>query len=130
MSMDEVIIGEYDLRPSTIWEKANVVVESDKTSKAKNASTWDVAWLGPTSVKRYGECSYGYTRFGSPTEMIIDAGYEEDVLVGWYNYRIQSGKLSIRVTRLYANIHAYPSISGKGLSKGIGCQVSKCEYGG
>ncbi|GJX83588.1 hypothetical protein Tco_0333069 [Tanacetum coccineum] len=32
-----------------------VETTEDKTSKAKNASTWDVAWLGPTSVKRYRE---------------------------------------------------------------------------
>ncbi|GJT59921.1 putative reverse transcriptase domain-containing protein [Tanacetum coccineum] len=50
------LFSEYGFEAKYHLGKANVVVESwNKTSKAKNASTWDVAWLGPTSVKRYGE---------------------------------------------------------------------------
>ncbi|GJZ54131.1 hypothetical protein Tco_0609016 [Tanacetum coccineum] len=48
--------SEFDFEAKYHLGKANVdVVPWNKTSKAKNASTWDVAWLGPTSVKRYGE---------------------------------------------------------------------------
>ncbi|GJR39485.1 heterogeneous nuclear ribonucleoprotein 1 [Tanacetum coccineum] len=58
------LFSEYGFEAKYHLGKANVVVESwsrkkseakNKMSKAKNASTWDVVWLGPTSVKRYGE---------------------------------------------------------------------------
>ncbi|GKA84893.1 putative reverse transcriptase domain-containing protein, partial [Tanacetum coccineum] len=56
----------------------------DKTSKAKNASTWDVAWLGPTSVKRYGEW-FILVRQGSDLhlERCKDLGYRIGVTVLW-----------------------------------------------
>ncbi|GKA87457.1 hypothetical protein Tco_0809221 [Tanacetum coccineum] len=54
--MKDYMTNMFDFEAKYHLGKANVdVVPWNKTSKAKNASTWDVAWLGPTSVKRYGE---------------------------------------------------------------------------